>query len=43
MTKKSKQNNLLTLPNGKLPYKLTNDYMFRAVFQSVRPSSPPQS
>ncbi len=33
MTNKSKPNNLLTLPNGKLPYKLTNDYMFRAVFQ----------
>ena len=33
MTNKSKHNNLLTLPNGKLPYKLTNDYMFRAVFQ----------
>ncbi len=33
MINKSKHNNLLTLPNGKLPYKLTNDYMFRAVFQ----------
>ena len=33
MTKKSNNCNLLTLPSGKLRYKLTNDYMFRAVFQ----------
>ena len=33
MTKESNNCNLLTLPSGKLRYKLTNDYMFRAVFQ----------
>lgn len=33
MTKNSNNCNLLTLPSGKLRYKLTNDYMFRAVFQ----------
>ena len=33
MTKQSNNCNLLTLPSGKLRYKLTNDYMFRAVFQ----------
>ena len=33
ISEKLKQQTLLTLPNGKLRYKLTNDYMFRAVFQ----------
>lgn len=33
MTNEPNKSNLLTLPSGKLRYKLTNDYMFRAVFQ----------
>ncbi len=33
MKKKTKTNTLSTFPNGKIRYKLTNDYMFRAVFQ----------
>lgn len=33
MTNETNKSNLLTLPSGKLRYKLTNDYMFRAVFQ----------
>ena len=33
MTNESTKSNLSTLPSGKLRYKLTNDYMFRAVFQ----------
>ena len=33
MTNESNKSNLSTLPSGKLRYTLTNDYMFRAVFQ----------
>ncbi|MCM1179250.1 MAG: Rpn family recombination-promoting nuclease/putative transposase [Clostridium sp.] len=33
MAKQTTNHNFLNLPSGKLPYTLTNDYMFRSVFQ----------
>ena len=33
MSNEQQLNNLPTLPSGKIEYTLTNDYMFRAVFQ----------